>query len=381
MDLQAFLLELVAPLAPGDEALPGVRLLGASSELGMRIAFARGDERVNVEVWPVEEQERFAARSPQLAFSYRSSATTPTDGELAMRLCRLVAERAADNEGRALEALRDAHRGEQGAGRIRHVTVSRLLEEAGPPHQRHYTLSTYVGCLIGCRFCYAQSRLASVRSWLGLPEVPWGSYVDVRTNAAEVLDGELESLPRRPLKFCPIVSDPYQAVEKTERVTRQCLEAIAAHPGWVPFVLTRSALVTRDVDVLERMEDCRVGFSLPTLDDEVRRHFEPRGARVADRLGALRALREAGVRTFAIVQPLLPGSLDGLADSLAGAVESVSIDVLRGVQGAAGDFDDPRFRHCADDAWQRARATELRDLLEARGVTVWSGELPPDLSG
>jgi DNA repair photolyase len=205
--------------------------------------------------------------------------------------------------------------------------------------------------------------------------------VDVRVNADEILAAELDSLQPLPIKLCPIVSDPYQALESRERVTQRCLEVIATRSGWSPLVLTRSTLVRRDTELLRAIPGARVGFSLPTADDAVRAHFEPRGASIAERLSTLRFLSDAGVQTFAVVQPMLEGSVDELVDALVNTVTSVSIDVLRGVQGAALDFDDDRFRHTAADAWQATRAYELRERLEARGVGVWFGELPPDLSG
>jgi hypothetical protein len=174
------------------------------------------------------------------------------------------------------------------APRVREVTVDHLLELAGPPAARFYTCSPYVGCLIGCRFCYAQERLAAGRAAAGLPMAPWGSWVDVRVNAAAVLADELARLPRYPIKFCPIVSDPYHAIEARLGLTRACLAAIAAAAAPPPvLLLTRAALVTRDLDLLAALPWAGVGVSLPTIDDDVRAHFEPRAAPIAARLATL----------------------------------------------------------------------------------------------
>jgi DNA repair photolyase len=263
---------------------------------------------------------------------------------------------------------------------VREVTITHLLEPSGSASARFYTCSPYVGCLIGCRFCYAQSRLAPLRAATGLPPAPWGSWVDVRVNAAEVLADELARLPARPIKFCPIVSDPYHAIEASRGVTRACLAAIAAAAAAPPvLLLTRAALVTRDVDLLAALPWAGVGVSLPTVDDDVRAHFEPRAASIPARLAALATLRAAGVRTIAVVQPMLPGPLDALADALAAHVASVSLDVLRGEEQAGLLFDDARFAVARTDDWQRARAAALAAALAARGVPVWAGELPPDL--
>lgn len=118
-------------------------------------------------------------------------------------------------------------------------------------------------------------------------------------------------------------------------------------------------------------------MSLPTIDDAVRAWFEPRAASVAERLAVLRAARARGVRTFAVVQPILPGDPTELADALAEVAGSVSLDVLRGEGDAAPLFDaHPEAREAA---WQRARLEAIHASLVARGVPVWDGELPPEL--
>ena len=383
MDLARHILELLAPTEIGGELLEGVRLVDASTELGPRLTFDVHGEDLHVDVATWQPDKPFATRSQHLMFSYRSSgdrlAIEPT---LAFAVCEAVARRAAANESRVLGKLRQektAERTHEGA-RVREVRVSRLLEHAGSARQRYYTLSPYVGCLIGCRFCYAQGRVRVSRQLEGLNEVPWGSYVDVRVNAAEVLARELAERAPAPLKFCPIVSDPYQAVDKRYELTRKCLEVIArAQASFPTFVLTRSRSMERDLDVLATLRDARAGVSLPTIDDAVRKHFEPRASPIPARLSLLEKLRAQGVKTFAVVQPMLPGDVRALADALAERVSSVSIDVLYGVESAESEFATPEFAIARSDDWQRERAEQLRAELRERGVDVWSGELPPDL--
>lgn len=383
MELRAHLLELLAPLRPGDEITPGARLLGVSTEVGFWLAFALPGGDVSVEIAPLGVG-RSAARTARFAISYRAEGgRNPIDPRLGLALCRAVAERVAGNEERVTADLAArAEAAPEGASRVRELRVERVLEAAGHGGERFYKLSPYAGCLIGCRYCYAQTPMSALRRLEALPEVPWGSYVDVRINAAEVLAGELAALAPRPIKFCPILSDPYQAVEARYALTRACLATIgAAAAAWPVLILTRSKLVTRDADLLASLPAAWVGASIPTIDDATRRHFEPRAASIPERLAALATLKEAGARTFAVVQPLLPGSIEALADALAAAVTSVSIDVLRGEEQAGADFDDPLYAASRTDAWQRARAGELAAALAARGVPVWPGELPPELLG
>ena len=169
-------------------------------------------------------------------------------------------------------------------------------------------------------------------------------------------------------------------VERRHRLTRACLQVLVeAEPCPPVLVLTRMAALAEDLPLLARLPRAFVGVSLPTVDDEVRRHFEPRAASVAQRLELLARLRAHGITTLAVVQPLLPGPHDALVDALAAHVDSVSIDVLRGEEGAGPLFDDPRYAPARDDAWQLDRARRLAADLRARGVQVWRGELPPAL--
>lgn len=386
MDLERHLLDLVGGVRPGDELWPGARLLRVSAELGWKLTVLVGGTEVHVEIARREPGRPHAAATDRLAISYRLDRGGPGHDPGDMRaLCEALAARIAPREERVLEDVRVAAEQARASGddhgRVREVRGARLLEPMGSGAERFHGLSPYAGCLIGCRFCYAQSRLRQVRRLQLLDEQPWGSYVDVRVDAPDVLRAELQTQSVEAIKLCPILSDPYQAIERRYRLTRRCLEVLRddGRPRLV-LLLTRSTLVVEDAELLASIDGARAGFSLPTVDEEVARHFEPRAASIGERLSALRALRAAGVPTFAIVQPLLPGSIDAHADALAAHVGSVRLDVLRGVEGASREFADPRYAHAADDAWQRDRAAELGAALRARGVAVWSGELPPRLS-
>lgn len=384
VDLGAHLLALVAPLRPGDTLVDDWVLVGSSTELGMRLSFAPAAApdrpQIHVELAPADAPGPFALATDRLHLSYRSPARRPVPPALGLRLCTAVAEHVRRNEGPVLRALTSDTKPHPQGPRIREVTVTRMLEPAGDETTPFDTLSPYVGCLVGCRFCYAQSRLDPLRRLLRLPAVPWGSYVDVRTNAAEVLREELHERPPRPIKFCPIVADPYQAVERRYRLTRACLEVLRDTTDCPPtLLLTRTVGALDDLELLGSLPNIQVGVSLPTVDDGVRQHFEPRAASVAQRLDLLRQLRTHGITTIAVVQPILPGPHQALLDALSEHADSVSIDVLRGEEGSTSLFDDPRYAEARTDAWQLDRAQRLAAALHERGVEVWRGELPPSL--
>jgi hypothetical protein len=380
MDARAALLELIAPLAIGDEVVPGARLARVADDLGPRLVFALADGgELDVEVSPATAGLRHAARTAHLTLAYRGRAASAVGAAV----CAALAARIGDRGAGFVAALAVADAAD--APRVREVEVEHLLELAGPPEARFYTCSPYVGCLIGCRFCYAQERLAAGRAAAGLPLAPWGSWVDARVNAAAVLADELARLPRHPIKFCPIVSDPYHAVEARLGLTRACLAAIAAAAAPPPvLLLTRAALVTRDLDLLAALPWAGVGVSLPTVDDEVRAHFEPRAAPIAERLAILAAIARRRRRARSRwCSRCCRGSVERAGRRAGGGRRTRSASTcLRGEeQRRAAVRSIPDVAAARDRRPGRRARLATRSAprwLTARGVPRWIDELPPD---
>jgi DNA repair photolyase len=375
MTPSALLHALIAPVTIGDEPASGVRLTRISDELGLRLTFARDDgARLHVEVTLLSHARRFALKTRLFAISYRGF-----DASLGLNLCNVIAERVRDNEVEALTAYRSQR--VEATERVRRVKVARALEPMGDHEEPFFGLSPYVGCLIGCGFCYAHEKIAPMRALEGLPEVAWGSYVDARENLADVLRDELTSAPLHPVKLCPILSDPYQAIEAKLGLTRACLEVLASAAPRPVLVLTRSPLIERDVDVLSAMPSAFVGMSIPTLDDDARAHFEPRSPSIHERFATLKTLRNKGLQTIAVVQPIFGCDLDAFASALAEVVTSVSLPSASTIprEPLAGGVmgEPPSYAVCRERAFQLERSDRLREALAARGVAVWSGELPP----
>ena len=181
-----------------------------------------------------------------------------------------------------------------------------------------YVINPYTGCQHGCSYCYARF----MKRFTGHME-PWGQFVDVKVDAPDLLRREL-SRKRPATVWISGVCDPYQPLERKYRLTRQCLE-ILVESRW-PFVIqTRSALVLRDLDILRRAEDCEVGLSITTADDGIRRLFEPTAPTIGERIRALGELHAAGIRTYAMIAPILPGAED-LPASLDGKIDRVLLD-------------------------------------------------------
>ena len=181
-----------------------------------------------------------------------------------------------------------------------------------------YALNPYIGCAHACSYCYARF----MKRFTGHKE-PWGEFVDVKINAADLLTRELER--KQPgTVWVSGVCDPYQPVEARYRLTRQCLELLV-EKQWPVRIQTRSPLATRDIDILEKGNDVQAGFSVTTADDEIRALFEPSAPSIPSRLEALDKLHRAGIRTYAMIAPLLPGA-DGLPELLAGKVDYILVD-------------------------------------------------------
>jgi DNA repair photolyase len=181
-----------------------------------------------------------------------------------------------------------------------------------------YVINPYTGCQHACSYCYARF----MKRFTGHREA-WGAFVDVKINASDLLKREITR--KKPARvWVSGVCDPYQPLEAKYRLTRQCLEILAEY-AWPVTVQTRSPLVLRDLDILKRGKEFEVGFSVPTADDNVRKLFEPGAPAILDRIDALDQLHKAGIHTFAMIAPMLPGAED-LAGMLAGKIEHVIMD-------------------------------------------------------
>jgi DNA repair photolyase len=178
------------------------------------------------------------------------------------------------------------------------------------------SINPYRGCEHGCIYCYARAS----HSYLDLsPGRDFETQIFYKPNAVELLRAELAA-PR--YEVSPIAlgtnTDPYQPVERELGVTRGILELLLErqHPA---TIVTKSALVLRDIDVLRslaQLELVAVHVSLTTLDDELKRRMEPRTAGPRQRLGILRQLADAGIPAGVITAPIIPALNDHELESM-----------------------------------------------------------------
>lgn len=162
-----------------------------------------------------------------------------------------------------------------------------------------YSINPYLGCEHGCVYCYA--RFMGPRS--GHHE-KWGEFVDIKVNAPQVLSRELLRSKRGNVLLSS-VTDPYQPLERRYELTRRALKHLLDY-DYPVSILTKSALVERDIDLLRRFTDCQVGATVVALNDEVRRAFEPFSSPSRERLSALKRVAESGIPTYLFFGPILP---------------------------------------------------------------------------
>lgn len=200
---------------------------------------------------------------------------------------------------------------------IREVCVRSILS---PSKVFDYALNPYVGCQHGCVYCYARF----MRRFAGHRE-PWGRFVDIKINAPELLEQEIKRKQSGRV-WISGVCDPYQPVERRYEQTRRCLE-ILIQKGWPITIQTKSPLVLRDLELFKQAKEIEIGLTVTTRDEQIRQLFEPNAPPIKERINALGELHLAGLRTYAMIAPLLPGA-ENLVDALGGKVDYVLIDKM-----------------------------------------------------
>jgi len=261
------------------------------------------------------------------------------------------------------------------------LPVSSVLNSAASTGMNFWSINPYVGCEFGCTYCYARdthkwtmerrgsgaagqrdsdstpnaskrqnggTRRENDRTELSLlpsfppsplpPEEAFEKEILVKTDVAEVLARTLNParLAGRPLVI-GTATDPYQPAERQFRLTRRILEVLRSYQGLSIEIITKSSLVTRDLDLLQALStrhEVTVNISLATADARLARLLELRSPVPAARLRALRRLTGNGIYAGLIVAPIIPGVTDDWA-GLARLIEAAKEAGARYVVGSA----------------------------------------------
>ncbi|MGC2161819.1 MAG: radical SAM protein [Silvibacterium sp.] len=172
------------------------------------------------------------------------------------------------------------------------------------------SINPYRGCEFGCKYCFARYT----HEFMEMKDpADFERKIYIKQNAAWLLRQELRSLRPGEEIALGTATDPWQPIERSARVTRSILEVLAEYRGLRIGVVTKSTLIERDIDLLQRIaerSDLVLHITITTPDVELARVLEPRAPRPDLRFRTVRRLREAGLRTGILCSPLMPGITD-----------------------------------------------------------------------
>lgn len=235
-------------------------------------------------------------------------------------------------------------------------------------------LNPYTRCGHDCTYCYAPYIMR-------VSPGEWGRGVVAKANLPKLLEKEL---PRKKgVIGLGTVTDPYQPAEARLGLTRRCLEVLCRHGAKVS-VLTKSALVDRDADLLSRMPSSEVGLTVTSISDERASIFEPCASPPSRRLRAVRALRDAGVSVYVFLGPVVPTVTDTDLEALVGAIADAGarmvmadrLNLRPGMQArmvevmarkSPGSVDE-FIREVSSPDYYARTLDKIRQLATARGI-------------
>jgi DNA repair photolyase len=186
------------------------------------------------------------------------------------------------------------------------ISKSILTPAKGALDDFTHSLNPYAGCVFGCKYCYVRQLPVSL-----FRQQEWGTWIDIKTNAAELLRKELLKAKKKgPVTiFMSSSTDPYQPIEAKTQLTRSLLEVMVQEQPDFLHVQTRSPLVKRDIDLFKQFGNkIRISMTIETDKEDVRKAFSPSAPPIPARMAALKEITETGITTQATIAPLLPCS-------------------------------------------------------------------------
>jgi DNA repair photolyase len=239
-------------------------------------------------------------------------------------IARLAAEAKRTDEGHLIE--------------FKAMEVRSILNKSVSKRQLSlaHSINPYRGCEFACRYCYARYT----HEFMAPKESAEPGAIDLRNpeaferlifmkqNAAWLLEQELRKMDPAEEIALGTATDPYQPIERRARITRSLLEVFARHSGYRLGIISKSRLITRDIDLLTRIAERNtlvLHTTITTTDAALARLLEPRAPRPDLRFEAVRKLRTAGLTAGILCSPLLPGITDSEAAIAAVAKQAAEV--------------------------------------------------------
>ena len=180
---------------------------------------------------------------------------------------------------------------------INKITTKSIITKSRIPGI-DFVINPYVGCQHACIYCYAEF----MKRFTNHGGEKWGEFLDVKCyDMNKIRPGKYD---RKTVLFSS-VTDPYTPLERKYENTRHVLEKLSGTKASIQ-ILTKSNLVTRDIDLFRQFENIQVGISLNSLDEGFVKLIEPRASKPKDRLEALKMVANAGIPTYVFISPLFP---------------------------------------------------------------------------
>ena len=259
-----------------------------------------------------------------------------------------------------------------------------------------WSINPYRGCEFGCKYCYARYTHEFLQPGR-VEEIPVGRYegaeqpwakafereIYLKENAAWLLEQELRRIDPQQEIALGTATDPYQPIERRVGITRSILEVFSRHAGYKLGLITKSNLITRDLDLLERIarrNTLVVHVTITTTDPALARALDPRAPRPDLRFAAVRKLSDAGIRVGIFCSPLLPDINDAEAsvDAVAQAASHAKASFLAAQPLFLKSCSRPtwlsfvreHFPHLLDDYDRRFAKADFADAAYRRQMAA-----------
>ena len=231
---------------------------------------------------------------------------------------------------------------------IKEIQASSIITKSNLP-DADYVINPYVGCTHSCIYCYARF----MKRFTGHIE-PWGKFVDVKINAPDLIPTKTDKYKDKSI-FLSSVTDPYLSFERKYELTRKILEKLVSlQPNL--GIQTKSNMIVRDIDLLTKFDYCEAGVTITTTDDNVHQEIEPCTSSIVDRIGALRKLKEANIKTYVFIGPIMPFLTDW-KDIINQTKDYVDFYMLENLNVKGGIWEDIK-------KWLKEKHPELLEKYE-----------------